>query len=78
MGHTDKKEKERLTDEAPIFCFVCKPFHFKGYHNEVTEYVKEGTFKYKYCIGNFADRKATQRELTVIRKDFPNAFVTEM
>lgn len=52
--------------------------HFKGYHNEVTEYVKEGTFKYKYCIGNFADRKAAQRELTVIRKDFPNAFVTEM
>jgi len=23
---SDKKKKERLTDEAPISCFVCKPF----------------------------------------------------
>lgn len=25
-GLTTKKKEERLTDEVPIFCFVCKPF----------------------------------------------------
>lgn len=31
--------------------------------------------KYKYCYGDFADKATAQREIEVVRKEFPQAFI---
>lgn len=48
---------------------------FKGFRGEVKEYTAEGRFRYKYCVGEFAEASAAQRKLREVRKEFPDAFV---
>lgn len=48
---------------------------FGSYKGKVGEYRSEGPFGYKYCVGEYADRAAAQRELPRVRKQFPDAFV---
>ena len=48
---------------------------FKKYSNGVREYASDGRFRYKYCVGPYADRDAAQRKLEEVRRTFPDAFV---
>lgn len=48
---------------------------FKKYRNGVREYASDGRFRYKYCVGPYADRDAAQRKLEEVRRTFPDAFV---
>lgn len=48
---------------------------FGPYKGKVGEYSSEGRFGYKYCVGEYADRAAAQRDLKRVRTHFPDAFV---
>ncbi len=48
---------------------------FGSYRGKVKQYVAEGRFPYKYCVGEYADQKEAQRRLREVRKHFPEAFV---
>lgn len=48
---------------------------FKSYKGKVKQYASEGTFRYKYCVGEYTDRAAAQKRLAEVRKVFPGAFV---
>lgn len=48
---------------------------FKKYRGKVREYKAPGTFRYKYCIYESADRATAQSRLAEVRKTFPQAFV---
>ena len=48
----------------------------KGYRGKV--WILESSssaLKYKYCYGDFADKATAQREIEVVRKEFPQAFI---
>ena len=48
---------------------------FGAYRNKVKEYRAGGSFPYKYCVGEYADRAAAQAELKTVRQKFSTAFV---
>lgn len=48
---------------------------FKSYRGKVRQYAAQGRFRYKYCVGEYADRAAAQRKAREVRKVFPDAFV---
>lgn len=39
------------------------------------EFVAEGAYSYKYCVGDYADKATAQANVATIRKSFPQAFV---
>ena len=48
---------------------------FKAYKGSVKEVLSEGRFKYKYCVGDYADRASAQADIAAVRKSFASAFV---
>ena len=48
---------------------------FGSYKGKVTQVRADGAFSYKYCVGEYADRKAAQAAVPTVRKVFPQAFV---
>lgn len=50
---------------------------FKSYKGKVKQYASAGTFRYKYCVGEYDDRAAAQKRLGEVRKVFPEAFVVK-
>lgn len=48
---------------------------FKSYRGRVREFVTDGTFCYKYCIGIFASKEEADNSLKEVRKLFKNAYV---
>lgn len=48
---------------------------FGAYRGKVQQYLAEGRFPYKYCVGEYADQKEAQKRLREVRKHFPEAFV---
>ena len=52
-----------------------KDSRFGSYRGKVRQVRAEGAFSYKYCVGDYADRKSAQAAVASIRKTFPQAFV---
>lgn len=48
---------------------------FKSYKGKVKCYTGGGNSRYKYCVGEFADRTAAQQKLAEVKKQFPGAFI---
>ncbi|MBQ5879604.1 MAG: N-acetylmuramoyl-L-alanine amidase [Alistipes sp.] len=48
---------------------------FKSYRGRVHEYQGEGSYRYKYGVGQYATRAEASRAASAVRKTFPNAFV---
>ena len=48
---------------------------FGSYKGKVKQVRADGAFSYKYCVGEYADRKAAQAAVPTVRKVFPQAFV---
>lgn len=48
---------------------------FGSYRGKVKQYLAEGRFPYKYCVGEYASREAAQRHLAEVRRHFSEAFV---
>lgn len=48
---------------------------FRSYRGKVKQYTSDGRFRYKYCVGEYADREDAQRHLREVRRVFPDAFV---
>ncbi len=48
---------------------------FKNYRGKVKQYVADGKFRYKYCVGEFQTAKVAQQKLREVRKSFSDAFV---
>lgn len=48
---------------------------FGPYRGKVKQYVAEGRFPYKYCVGEYADEQQARRQLREVQKHFPKAFV---
>lgn len=49
--------------------------HFKRYAGKVKCYSADGTFRYKYGVGEYESRAEAQKRLPEVRKVFPEAFV---
>lgn len=52
-----------------------KSSQFKVYKGKAKEYVTQGKFRYKYCVGEYSDRPAAVKALAGVKKHFPDAFV---
>lgn len=48
---------------------------FKSYRGKVEQFLSDGKFRYKYCVGRFADEVAARRKLKEVRREFRDAFV---
>lgn len=48
---------------------------FGAYRGSVREVLAEGRFKYKYCVGDYADRATAQENVAAVRKSFASAYV---
>lgn len=48
---------------------------FRSYRGKVEQFVSDGRFRYKYCVGRFSDKAAAQRKLKEVRREFRDAFV---
>ena len=48
---------------------------FGSYKGKVRQVRADGTFAYKYCVGDYADKSSAQKALSDVRKCFPQAFV---
>ena len=48
---------------------------FKSYRNRVHEYQSEGTYRFKYGVGEYATRAEALKAAEAVRKSFPQAFV---
>ena len=48
---------------------------FGAYRGSVKEVLAEGRFKYKYCVGDYADRASAQADVAAMRKSFASAYV---
>ena len=51
---------------------------FGKQQGKVSQYVAEGAYKYKYCVGRYTDRAAAQQAATALRVEFSGAFVIEV
>jgi N-acetylmuramoyl-L-alanine amidase len=51
---------------------------FGKQQGKVCQYVADGAYKYKYCVGRYADRAAAQQAATALRLEFSGAFVIEV
>lgn len=51
---------------------------FGKQRGKVNQYIATGTYKYKYCVGRYADRDAAQRAAMALRSEFDGAFVVEV
>lgn len=51
---------------------------FKSYRNKVREIRGGGALKYKYCVGDYADKAAAQEAAKRIRTEFPSAFIVTL
>ena len=49
---------------------------FKEYRGRVRRYEGEGSFKYRYGVGEYATRAEALQAAAVVRRTFPQAFVT--
>ena len=52
-----------------------KDSRFGSYKGKVRQVRADGAFSYKYCVGDYADRKSAQASVAAVRKSFPQAFV---
>ncbi len=52
-----------------------KDSRFGSYRGKVRQVRADGAFSYKYCVGDYADRKSAQAAVATVRKSFPQAFV---
>ena len=52
-----------------------KDSRFGSYRGKVRQVRADGAFSYKYCVGDYADRKSAQAAVASVRKSFPQAFV---
>jgi N-acetylmuramoyl-L-alanine amidase len=48
---------------------------FKSYRGKVWERQTTGALKYKYCVGDYADKATAQAEIKEVQKEFPQAFI---
>ncbi|MBR0393965.1 MAG: N-acetylmuramoyl-L-alanine amidase [Alistipes sp.] len=48
---------------------------FGAYRGSVKEVLADGRFKYKYCVGDYADKASAQADIAAVRKHFALAFV---
>ena len=48
---------------------------FKSYRGKVEQFLSDGKFRYKYCVGRYADKSEAQRKLKEVRREFRDAFV---
>lgn len=48
---------------------------FKSYRNRVHQYQSEGTYRYKYGVGEYASRTEALKAAEAVRRTFPQAFV---
>lgn len=48
---------------------------FRSYKGKVKRYTGTGKSRYKYCVGEYADRAAAQKKLREVKKQFPGAFI---
>lgn len=48
---------------------------FGSYKGKVRQVRADGAYSYKYCVGEYADRKSAQQAVPTVRKVFPQAFV---
>ena len=51
---------------------------FGKQQGKVCQYVADGAYKYKYCVGRYADRAAAQQAAIALRLEFSGAFVIEV
>lgn len=51
---------------------------FGKQRGRVSQYTAEGTYRYKYCVGRYADRAEAQRAAMSLREEFNGAFVVEV
>lgn len=51
---------------------------FGKQRGKVSQYTAEGAYKYKYCVGRYADRAEAQRAAMSLREEFNGAFVVEV
>ena len=47
----------------------------KSYRGKAWILEGNGSVKYKYCYGDFADKSSAQKHLVEVRKEFPQAFI---
>ena len=73
----DKKTAVRYTVQvmASKSAVSTKDSRFGSYKGKVRQVRADGAFTYKYCVGDYADRKSAQAAVASIRKTFPQAFV---
>lgn len=48
---------------------------FKSYRNKVKQYTGRGSFRYKYCVGEFRTLSEAKNKCREVRKQFSDAFV---
>lgn len=51
---------------------------FGKQRGKVQEYLAEGAYKYKYCVGRYTDRNEAQKAAMALRSEFSGAFVIEV
>ncbi len=51
---------------------------FGKQQGKVRQYSADGAYKYKYCVGRYADRESAQRAAMSLREEFNGAFVVEV
>ena len=51
---------------------------FGKQRGKVCQYVADGAYKYKYCVGRYSDRESAQRAAMSLREEFNGAFVVEV
>ena len=50
-------------------------YNFKSYQGKVWVLETTGEWPYKYCYGDFNDMSEAQKQLAIVKKEFPQAFV---
>ena len=51
---------------------------FGKQRGRVNQYIAEGTYKYKYCVGRYTNREEAQSAAMSLRSEFNGAFVVEV
>lgn len=76
-AQTAREEKEHyavqiLASDQPVPLASAR---FGSCRGEVKEYLAEGRFRYKYCVGEFAGAAEARSRMRDLSKEFPGAFV---